>query len=384
MFTKAELREKGAKRLTLEYIASQDPSIPVPENVGEEHIREGVIVRSNHWREIDGFEGVFESVELGENHSLILGSYTINSVEEAINFIRLQPTGNSELDQFLARRTTFFREYCDAKALDPEEVLSELQILPQKKVESKYSGLIAEHPNKEHRYFLYFQPKSIGFVVDVLPTGKRLIDVQIASESKFSMEQLMGFADIQQDTIYEIVDLYRRVMSLEKYAKDDGVHAMEFTAQPNCVLQTRVFRKKDRTKTECSWKKEKGVIKTNFAFGSTPAEGITLPLFRIEPVYGNQPFSEKYKEHERISKDHPHGFGYWLCTGDVYLGTYIPNIEAAVASTFPSYCNHGGMDNCSNIPLVLFNTRGTITNRRLKQGKHITFFAGNGVGYIKV
>ena len=145
LFTIKELKEKGAKRVVLEYITEQDPSIPIPRTVDLED-REGIIVRSDHWREFDSFYGIFESVPLHKTYE----SGRLDNIYESLvpdlntakRIMMLQKiSGDDKVQWEMKERKKLFKYYCKVRGLNPQEVLDELKLFPQEYMRSEKKEL---------------------------------------------------------------------------------------------------------------------------------------------------------------------------------------------------------------------------------------------------
>ena len=261
MFDVNELKEKGAKRATQDYIASEDSSIPVPESVEMRNIENGTIIRSDHWREFDDFYGIFESVIIGDEMRApgVNNSAIMKTPEQAINLMHFKETGINEIDERREYYNNLFEEYCKAKGLSPEHTLSELKIFPQKKIDSRLTGTIFYHPNVPEKYMLYSNSKhseNLAFIID--QKNNDIVGEHLGG--RLPLDDLLKNASINIDDIDEVIQLYDRTHSLPKF-QDDFVYMMEFTIDPTYVLQMRRFRKfEDGSNLECSWKEDKDII----------------------------------------------------------------------------------------------------------------------------
>ena len=154
------LKQKGAKRACLEYIAQEDPDMPIPEEIDEKDVGIGDILRSDHWLEFDDFYGMFYSLVLGERRYTGWKDggpidFLVDSPQTAIDVIKFRKTGDEDLDREIKFKRELFDAYCKAKGFDAEQILKELKIYSQKFVESRLKGTVFVHPNNKERYFIH-------------------------------------------------------------------------------------------------------------------------------------------------------------------------------------------------------------------------------------
>ncbi len=336
MFTEEELKAKGAKLAILEYIASKDSSIPIPETVAEEDIGEGVIVRSDHWREFDAFEGIFDSVEVGrkvyDNSVKVIARLT--DPKQILDVMYFREIGIPEVDRRTQSKRNQFERYCGGLGLNPKEVMSEFRIFPQRKIDSRVNGTIFSHPNVPERYIIYAvgeSPKEnyyVSFSADK-ENGDLTNFLGENVNGKIPLEKLLTVSPINLDDMRKIVQFYDRVHSLPKF-QDEFVYMMEFTFDPTYVLQMRRFRKiEDGSSLECSWKNEDGVMTTDLAFGLTEnPEGIVLPYTHGGMLIGI-PFRDGMFMDGLFdfAEKHPEGFTY-RASDDHHTRVVLPNAYA--------------------------------------------------------
>jgi len=397
MFAEAELREKGAKRAVLEYIAQDDKSIPTPETVDETDDHEGVILRSDHWREFDDFYGIFESVALGrtryyDDHGLNGKPFT--NADEALGYIFLRETGVTNIDRKLKWRREVFDEYCKAKSLDPDEVLSELRVLRQRFVDSRINGTMLLHPNVSDRHIIYMSTQDnqmYSFMTDSSDDS-----VQSTTGCFFRCgapkTDFPETLPLRREEMEKIIATYNRITHMPNL-KDGYSYMMEFTFDPFFVLQVRRFRRiEDGSGLRCDWKDEQDVFETGLTFGTTPQEGVELPLFVGPTGYGYVfECPDWNEEFHRFNGEHPEGFAYDSNVGNWYTRTFVKNAYAALGGGFGHYFNHGNAATFSEMPVYLFNVR--IGHERAetlprygkysRQGK-VRVFSNGKEGFVKL
>lgn len=365
-FSEQELREKGAKRAVLEYVSSQDSSIPVPKTVDLED-RGGIIVRSDHWREFDAFYGIFDSIVLHKRYEGRLGEgYDLSpDLEQARKIMQMEGDfSDKDLLSTIGRNRKLFEYYCSRRNLNPQSVLDELKLLPQEYVHSEKKGTIFQHPNVRDRYFIFLQKEGRGiretFVFDILDSKLSPHKAFAASAYEISPSELR---DITPSESKEAADLYRRVTSMERF-NDGHVYMMEFTLNPTFLLQLRRFRKfENGDKIECSWKKEEGVLRTDLSIGLTPEEGLNLPF--IPMVYGfsaAELYPNEFNSHiHDVNNANPKGFATTDSYG-YYLTTFFPNLKSVFGIDPAKMANHGNLETLSTVPIFLFQMKRIIRN----------------------
>jgi hypothetical protein len=396
MFTEQELRENGAKKAVLDYIASQDKSIPLPETVPGEEVETGTILRSDSWREFDSFYGIFDSILISNRNKRpsVVSIGEADSAERARKVIFFEETGEEELDRHVTLSKRDFERYCEAKGLKPEEVLSELRILPQRFIHSRFNGTIFLHPNVPNRYLFY-----AGGSAAVIDSDQGQITSIRPDDPEFPN---LSFSPA---TLERILKLYKKVSVLPKF-QDGYSYMVEFTAEPDCVLQARRFRKiEDGSRVKCKEADWQGALKTDLCFGVTPPNGIVLPYFDGCLAFGDvikeDPSSAQvaelreffgYRDISEINNAHPEGFAYPLTDHDSYAGTMLSNLRGALCGSFSHYCHHGGFENMLTIPVYLSNihrTHGGLCDTEdrkipLQCGTQIRVFSNGQVGYVKL
>lgn len=390
MFTEQELREKGAKRAVLEYIAAEDPSIAIPETVDEQDIGEGVIVRSDHWREFDSFEGIFESVDVGvkffDRYFNVVARLT--DPKQIIDHMFFREVGEPNIDEDVRFKRGVFERYCVGKGLSPDEVMQEFRVYPQRKVDARFLGTIFSHPHVPDRYMIYGKGVrskgyyNVAFFVDKDKNGIKNIKGE-ENSGKLSLDQLLSVSPISVPDVEKIISLYEQTHRLPKF-QDGFVYMMEFTFDPMYVLQMRLFRKReDGTALECTWKNEKDLIKTDMAFGITPSEGIVLPLYRGSILPGVPQRHPFFQELFDFAEEHPDGFAY-ISAEDQHTRVIIPNASASLAGNFCASFNHGTVANMAGIPLYLCDVKKALYNREdmFQHGCRIRLFSKGSDAYI--
>lgn len=389
MFDQSLLKEKGAKKAALEYIVSQDSSVPIPNEVPLDEVKSGVILRSDHWREFDDFYGIFESVFVGNDfrEPNFLEPAIITNPQQGIDFMLFRETGVKELDRYSRRGKEVFEAYCRAKGLSPEEVLSEFRIFPQQSVESKAKGTIFIHPNHPNRYVVYVESEAlnaVGFLVDVHEDKKDIVVSEYIT-GRFPLEQILTVSPINVSRVSEVVDLYRRVSSLPNF-RDGHAYMMEFSVNPTFVFQMRKFRKiEDGTDLNCGWKDDEGILKTDFTFGLTPREGIVVPYFVGSHAMGPQMLVHGMNdEMHQFNSDHPEGFTYRSADSDQYCSVFLPNLKCTMAGGFTHYYHHGALEDMAKVPLYFFNLKHQLDDANVPSGAMLRLFSNGREGYVKV
>lgn len=390
MFTEKELREKGAKRAVLEYIAAEDPSIAIPETVDEKDIGEGVIVRSDHWREFDAFEGIFESVEVGrkffDRRFNVVARLT--DPKQIVDYMFFREVGEPNIDEDVRFKRDVFERYCVGKGLSPDKVMQEFSVYPQKKVNARFLGTILSHPHVPGRYLIH--GKGVGskgnypvaFFVDKNKNGIKNIRGE-EDTGKLSLDQLLSVSPISVPDVEKIISLYEQVHGLPKF-QDGFVYMMEFTFDPTYVLQMRLFRKREEgTALECPWKNEKDVIKTDMAFGMTPPEGIVLPLYRESIFPGIPQRHPLVQELFDFAEEHSDGFAY-ISGEDQHTRVIIPSASASLAGNFCASFTHGTVANMASMPLYLCDVKRALYDRKdmFLHGCRIRLFSKGSEAYI--
>ncbi len=389
MFDQSLLREKGAKRAVLEYIASQDESIPIPDEIPVDQIKSGTILRSDHWREFDDFYGIFESVFVSNKFRKpnFMQPAIVTNQQQGIDFMLFRETGVKELDEYSRRKKELFRSYCRAKGLSPEDVLSEFRIFPQQGIESKAKGTVFIHPNQSNRYVVYVESSflnAVGFLVDV-HGDKKDIAVSEYITGRFPLEQILTVSPVNVSEVGEIVDLYQKVSSLPDF-QDGHSYMMEFSMNPTFVFQMRKFRKiEDGTDLNCDWKDGEGVLKTDFTFGLTPREGIVVPYFVGGLTIGPQMLVPGWNDElHQFDRDHPEGFTYRSADTDQYCNVFLPHLKCTMAGGFTHYYNHGALEDMAKVPLYFFNLKHQLDKANVPCGTMLRLFSNGREGYVKM
>lgn len=365
-FDEQELREKGAKKAVLDYIASQDKSIPLPPTANMED-RGGIILRSDHWREFDSFYGIFESVPLHAPFKSDGGigreySSVIPDLETAKKLILMENVGNDEdLSWDLKRRKKLFDYYCNARNLSPEKVLEEIRFFPQVYIKSESAGTVFEHPNVRDRYFFFSGPKNFR------PTCSLIFDF---SSDKFSpVGAFVGTEEVSPDYFFEkengaeqgeverIASLYKKITKMEKF-QDGFSYMMEFSLNPDYVFQLRRFKEfEEKPASKCSFEDDPSTLKADFVLGITKDEGVTLPMITGKYGLGIYPFPDIYTQpmHD-FNASNPEGFALTDAYGS-YLTTFLPNLKTVFGIDPAKTANHGGFETLSTVPLFMFNMK---------------------------
>lgn len=198
---------------------------------GEMHSR--LLLRSNHRLEIDGFEGVFDSLDMGFN-------------------------------------TQTLREYCAFKRLNPEEVLAGLELVVQENVPYPAIGSIYVHPHDPKRFFIdcKFKPFEDAEVYTSEIDAEVVEKDNLDGNNNHSFEILhfdrhkkgiYGWSedaqkrcDAIQKRLIDIVLFYKKVSSLPEFDKGWSME-MEFGLGLGMVedtdihaLQLRDFKLKEK------------------------------------------------------------------------------------------------------------------------------------------
>ena len=391
MFTVEELKEKGAKRAVLEYITSEDPSIPIPEPVAEEDIGEGVIVRSDHWREFDSFEGIFDSVEVGRkvyNHSVEVIA-RLTDPQQILDVMHFRDIGNLEVDRKTEYMRNSFERYCKGMGLDPEQVMSEFRVFPQRKIDSRVRGTIFSHPNVPGRYIVYADGNgpqgdyNVSFTID-RKEGELTPLVGENVNGIIPLDMLLTVSPINPDDLTKIIQFYERVNSLPKF-QDEFSYMMEFTFDPTYVLQMRRFRKtEDGSSLTCSWKDEKGVAATDLAFGVTEQqEGIVLPFLNAQMLIGiPQRWEGMNDEFFDLAAKHPQ-FAY-RSSDDYHTKVIFPNAYAALGGNFCHSFHHGTLANMAHLPIYFSGMNHAIDSMNIPSETPVRLFSNGKEGYLKI
>lgn len=391
MFTEEELKEKGAKRAVLEYIVSEDPSISIPETVAEEDIGDGVIVRSDHWREFDAFEGIFESIEVGKRVYNTRRDVVAEIIDTKyiLDWMYFREIGIPEADREIRYQRGSFERYCKGKNLDPNTVMSEFRIFPQKKVNARVAGTIFSHPNVPDRYILHASGKgpqggyNAAFMIDKKDEELSNI-VGENNGGRVPLEMLLTVSPVDVDDMKKIIQFYNKVHSLPKF-QDGFVYMMEFTYDPTYVLQMRRFRViEDGSTLECSWKDEENVMKTDLTFGLTnSSEGIVLPYSRAEMLIGvplrDELFTAKFFD---FAEEHPEGFAY-CSSDDSHTNTIFPNAKAALGNHLCQSFFHGTLANMAHMPFYFCGLKHQLSRKKLPNCD-LRLFSKGSEGYVKV
>lgn len=298
----------------------------------------------------------------------------------------LEKTGDKENDEYLQRQTVFFKAYCKAKELDPQQVLGELKYFIQPTIKAKAFGTVMEHPNLPGRYLLYAtDEKCIGgaFIVE----NEKILRFEIPS-GIVPKKQFEEFTPLSKEEISSVLELYQKTTSLPKF-QDGYVYMMEFSAEPNYVLQVRRFKKKEVVENfSCDWKDEPEVIHSELCLGLTPKEGISLPFCNVG-LY--QPFLHIKKkglgnrEFLAFNRSHPEGFAYAQGNLLPYVKTFAHNAYAGLGGGFAHIFNHGGLANMAEVPLMLFDVKHPVWD--LTEGKkkpQLRIFSNGRDGHIKL
>lgn len=393
-FSERELKEKGAKRAVLEYISSQDPSIPIPKTVDLEN-REGIIIRSDHWREFDSFYGIFDSVVLHKRYEGRFGEgYDLSpNLGQAKNIIHMEGDFSDEdLISTLKRNRKLFEYYCNRRNLNHQLVLNELKTFPQEYIYSEKKGTIFQNPNVRDRYFIFIEKSGKGIhealIFDIHDSELLPKKAFKASTYEISSSELR---DITPSESKEAADIYRSIVSMEKF-NDGHVYMMEFTLNPTFVLQLRRFRKfEDGEGRECIWKDEERVLRTDLSIGLTQKEGLVLPFIPIQywALIYNYPNEFTQRIHDFNDKN-KQGFAGSDSYGH-YLTTFFPNLKAVLGIDPAKMANHGNLETLSTVPLFLFQMKRILRKNipdfedRLIDGKSsLKVFSNGREGLVKL
>lgn len=385
MFFPDELRG-GAKRAVLEYLAVEDGDIPLPETQDISEAGPGTLLRSDTWREFDRFPGVFESVLIGEDDDIdgLGGTVTLQSIEQALDFINFRKTGNKCLDARMEwRRKNILEPYCAMEGLEVETVLADLEVLPQRLVRAEKTGIVFQHPHIKERYFVYM-PLTCGLWADY--DGTRFEPVM----GEFNAEQLSGDIllesgfFIDEESVVEKLDLYRRVTGLSRF--DDGnVYLMEITHCPTVVTQLRLLMPfRQAIDKECPWRDENGAIGTRTVFGITSPEEIILPYCDKTSSFGTNLLREGWDEKfHRFDSSHPEGYVYREA-GETYVKAFFPNAKAVLGGNLAHSISHGQQDNMSRLSLYLHHTKWAARHLDFSTGDHLRIFSNGKEAYARV
>ncbi|MBI5389947.1 hypothetical protein HZB02_00475 [Candidatus Woesearchaeota archaeon] len=393
MFTDKGL-EIGGKRAVLEYIVSRDPSIPIaPLCSGKLGI--GDVLRSDHPREFDDFFGVFDTIFLEKEKHIKRISPRAFSIElpdpsRAEAAIRLQKTGDQELDACVAERREFFERYCNAKGLDCEEVLSGLLIYPVEKVQVRSKGIMFQHPSTESQYIIYGQNENqtMAFAVDRAEGTLNIATFdQYHRERGDTMNRVFKrYSPLSRTNIHELVEVYQRIMDMPQF-QDGFTYAVEYGVDPLCVFQVRRFRKMEPyTGDVCEWKDQPGIIHTSRVFGVTPSEGIVVPYFVI-------PFDLDYNYLtpglgmgvQSINHENPQGFSCRFIDIDDYMKVFLPNLSVGFAGPLFHQINHGTQEDIAKIPIYLFGMKDPMNHveQEALKGIPLQVFSNGREAYVK-
>jgi hypothetical protein len=389
-FDERELKEKGAKRAVLDYIAGQDSSIPIPRTVELED-KEGIIVRSDGWREFDSFYGIFESVVLHKPYPA--HKNFVPNLDKARKFMLMEEVGEDrEVGWNVERRKKLFEYYCKARDLNPTEVLSEMKFFPQEYIDSRARGTIFEHPNVCDRYFL-FAGKSEwlptdAIVFDVHEREIKLVNAFVGT-SEVDVKRFFEEREvITKERVEEIAGLYRHITQMDKF-QDGFDYMMEFTSDPTFVLQLRRFRKfQDGSNVECAWGSDSDVARTDISLGVTPSEGLVLPFITGKSMSSCLYPDEVTQPMYDFNGEHPRGFAMTSASGH-YLTTFFPNLKAVLGIDPAKTANHGTLETLSTVPIFLFNGKRIIREKGIDVGSeyeagNLKIFSNGREGFIKV
>jgi len=393
MFTQDELKANGAKKGLLEYIVSCDPLVPVPETVLPSQIGSGTIVRSDHWREFDLFEGIFDSVVVGRKFYGNNGSHALLSdPQQILDYMHFKEIGVEQVDRVARYKRHVFEEYCSGLSLDPEEVLGEFSYFVQKKVDARTTGTIFAHPHDPCRYLVYADgignmgDYNVFFIVDVKDDDfSVMVENNNGGFPPDMFDEIMDYAPMTITELKDIVALYQKVHSFPKFT-DEYVYMMEFSVDPTCVFQMRQFRKKETSNFDCSWAHEKNVYTTDVVFGLTPPEGIVLPYYHFyNPGFplrnrGNIFITEQFWDFVARNKD---GFAY-SSSDETHMHAAFPSARAALADTICHNFSHGALANMAHLPLYFSLIGGEFKHLHFPEEMVLRLFSNGRQGYVKI
>jgi hypothetical protein len=176
--------------------------------------------------------------------------------------------------------------------------------------------------------------------------------------------------------------MYRRITSMPKF--DDGFsYMLEFGLQPLSVLQLRRFRRKENGEgIKCSWANNNNVISSNFTFGLTDTEGISVPFYTGGMLPGPNPRTKDWNDEMHDFNDaHQEGFLSTLADS-WYANTYFPNWKVGVKDTFAHSIHHGMLESLATLPNILFNPSRRVEEPEFNVGSQVRVFSNGREGYL--
>jgi len=260
MLPQTDIDKYGGKAAILNHIR-ENTDLPIPNYVvmqaGQDassvlgdfdSMQKPVIVRSSSPYEYGDFEGIFESVRDVTDKS---------QLERAIRDV--QKSGRSERA----------KQYADQHGF---KIGNNIHLIVQEQTPSLSGGML-RHPNNPDLVFItYFSGRG---------KYQQSYHTFLFDESTGDERYCRGFSShgLEKDDARFLVEQYKKIESLEEIA-DDSTLFVEFGFNPFAVYQARPFMKKQVANFELPEGDKENSISTDFVFGVTPPEGVTLPIVK--------------------------------------------------------------------------------------------------------
>ena len=330
-----EIQKVSSKYEQLRYFAEN--GIPCPKVYGvlklgelfEHNFPASLKLRSNHPVEMNGFEGIFESLDIGF-------------------------------------RTNILEDYCAYKAVEPNDLLHGLEFAVQENIPYQALGSIYVHPHNPALFFIkcrflpYQYAKNYSLEVDAIVREEEDQSFEVVHSCQgglhFGKEAGSRFEFIQEHLV-KIAAFYKKASSLPEFEKTGYSLEMEFGLGMGILegidihaLQMRNFKLKETASfilNREDFDPENCLI-TNHVFGIT--SGITLNY--LEASRGN--FGDRYTEILKATQ------GEDLMIKDPPLGiTYVPlsvlgRIKAMFINSLGQFDQHTDFRVAKGTPYMLF------------------------------
>ncbi len=273
MLPESEIREYGGKGAILNHVRDTLSDMPIPayiiinpydaESLNElllktSKLKAPLIVRSSSPFEYDDFEGIFASIKNVTNE------YSLNLAIE-----KVKESAMSERAQEYAKQNGF-------------EIDEDIRIIIQEQSDLP-NGAMMRHPNNPDLIFIttYRDYNASRFSREY---SSFLIDEE--TQKRKDIKQFSGYGLEEKDARF-LVEKYKQIESLKDIAEGYSLFVeFGFDSRPSDkqfeLYQVRPFKKIKTADFELPdiTYNDDSVLKTNLVFGTTPKEGIVLPLVR--------------------------------------------------------------------------------------------------------
>jgi hypothetical protein len=377
MFTDQEL-EAGAKRVTLDYIASNDRSILVPETLTESEAREidpnDLLVRADHALQFREFHGVFLTLDGIERDPVAKLSYKRKM---------WYPDGTTAkpftLDEIVAiasfgghpsyqKREVFFNEYCKAKGYDSKDIKKGISVLFQRNVNPHTTGFVMAHAHAPNILILNLRnqtpkkPLHDKYKKGRNPTPDFAYDIETGMFTT-DMNLTSGWKNVSEhpqiETIMIIACYYSRISSMPKF-QTPFVHELEIgidysKVHPEVyVLQIKQGRKIEPLSPFISAEtlSQEGVIKMGYTLGYTSKQGEVIEYREIDSRVSNLSRENRediLAENSKMDAESPEG--YIVNSVQDSAKVFYSNSRVGIGTCFKEATHHGGREDMVIMPV---------------------------------